>query len=254
MAAQKTQTFPKLIQIQKELTPFKQFWDITHKYAQKRGPWWVTKLATVNVQNMVESVNAWFKTLNSIKNFSPLQNFPKIKALMEFIFLEIEQMKMIMPLIQRLRAKGLEKRHYVEMSRLIKQQIDPVHISMKDVQTRGLANPETLEAIKQVSGIAFKENSIKLAIDQIEREIKELSFETMAYKETSIRIIRSSDHVVQLFEELLIKLQAVKGNEFAKFQMERINRFETQIQDLQVMFENWIRVQKSWIYLEPIYS
>ena len=88
---------------------------------------------------------------------------------------------------------------------------------MRDVLHKGLANPETLEAIKSVSGVAFKENSIKLAIDQIEREIKDMVFETMAYKETNIRIIKNSENVSQNFEELTIKLQAVKGNEFAKF-------------------------------------
>ena len=93
-----------------------------------------------------------------------------------------------------------------------------------------------------------------MAIDQIEREIKDLFFETMQYKETNIRIIKNSENVSQIFEELAIKLQAVKSNEFAKFQLDRISKIEKDITFLQGSFEGWIRVQKKWVYLEPIYT
>ena len=52
----------------------------------------------------------------------------------------------------------------------------------------------------------------------------------------------------------MIKLQAIKNNQFAKFQLERIGKNEKEILYLQNSFENWMKVQKSWVYLEPIYT
>jgi hypothetical protein len=52
----------------------------------------------------------------------------------------------------------------------------------------------------------------------------------------------------------LIKLQAIKGNEFAKFQSDRMLRIERELKFLQVNFENWTRVEKAWKYLETIYT
>ena len=120
MANQVSSGFPLLLQITKELTPFKQFWEISYKFSQKRLAWWDNKLNTINCVVLQDNINAWFKSLNNIKNFSQIVNYPKPKLVLDYIWSEIETFKSFLPMVMRLRAKGLEKRHYVEMSRMIK--------------------------------------------------------------------------------------------------------------------------------------
>ena len=240
--------------VSKELAPFKQMWDIAYKYSVKRTAWWFGKLSAIQSQQLTESINSWHKQLSSLKTFSNLNQYEKPGTMLNFIFKEIDDIKSYLPIVERLRAKGLEKRHFVEMSNLLGVNVDPTCLTLTDIKLKKLYMGETLEAIKNVSGVAFKENSIRMAIDGIEREVAEIGFECTTYKDQPVRVIKNCDGVLSSLDESLIKLQAIKGNEFAKFQADRIIKIEREITYLQGNFENWTKVQKAWIYLETIYT
>ena len=126
---------------------------------------------------------------------------------------EVSEIKSYLPLVRQLRQKGLERRHFQEMSKALGTDIDPTRLTLRDIKRRKLARAETLEAIKNVAGVASKENAIKVSIDGVEASIRETSFETIPYKETSTKVIKSGESVITTLEELLIKLQALKGSD-----------------------------------------
>jgi hypothetical protein len=140
------------------------------------------------------------------------------------------------------------------MSRKLGINIDPSQLTLKELFAHNLAQGKALDAIKGVSEVASKENSIKLAIDGIEKEIKEIGFECINYKDTRVKIIKAPEVVLQRFEDCLVKIQSLKGNQFAKHQSERINKNERDLKFLQSNFDGWEKVQKAWVYLEPIYT
>lgn len=84
----------------------------------------------------------------------------------------------------------------MEMSALLGVNVDPNNLTMTDIKMKKLYMGDTLEAIKNVSGVAFKENSIRMAIDAIEREIREIYFECIPYKDQPVKIIKNSDMVL----------------------------------------------------------
>ena len=99
------------------------------------------------------------------------------------------------------------------MAQIIGVNVDPVYISMIDIKRLGLIKTETMEVIKSVSGTAFRENAVRVAVDLIEREIQELSFESTPYKKTNTFIVKNCDVVIQTLDELLVRVQGVKGSE-----------------------------------------
>ena len=240
--------------VSKELTPFKELWHIARGYSDKRTAWWFGKLSAIQSQQLSSSIDNWHKALSSLKTYSNLNQYEKPGIMLNFIFKEIDDIKSFLPIVDRLRAKGLEKRHFVEMSNLLGVNVDPTCLTLTDIKLKKLYMGETLEAIKNVSGVAFKENSIRIAIDAIDNEYKAIRLECQPYKEQPVQVITNCDAVLQSLDESLIKLQAIKGNEFAKFQADRIIKIERDIKFLQGNFESWTRVQKAWIYLETIYT
>ena len=76
----------------------------------------VSKISTLNPQTLQENVMSWHKTLNNIKNFSNIVNYTKPAKMLEFLVEEVEVIKNLLPIVSRLRAKGLELRHFKEMS------------------------------------------------------------------------------------------------------------------------------------------
>jgi dynein heavy chain len=113
---------------------------------------------------------------------------------------------------------------------------------------------KTLDTIKAVSDMASKQNFVKIALDTLEKEIREIGFECELYKNTEISIIKEPELVSQKYEEFLAKTQSLKGNPFAQHLIDRVLKNEKAINTVLGNFEKWEKVQKSWLYLEPIYT
>ena len=127
-------------------------------------------------------------------------------------------------------------------------------MTLTDLQVHNLSEGRALDTIKGVSDMASKQNSVKLALDALDKEIKEIGFECETYKNTNINIIKEPELVSQKFEECLVKAQSLKGNPFAQHLIERVLKVEKDINNILNNYEKWEQIQKSWLYLEPIYS
>jgi dynein heavy chain, axonemal len=234
--------FPALEVVRKDLAPLRLLWDVSAQYATQRGAWWGGKLNAINSERMQESVHTWGKVLAQLKKVTDAHPEGGAGELRRKVAEEVESIREYLPIIASLRTRGLEKRHFQEMSRKLGINIDPAQLTLKELQTHNLAQGRALEAIKGVSEVASKENSIKLAVDGIEKEVREIGFATVPYKDTKVKIIKSAEVVLQRFEDCLVKIQSLKGNPFAKPQAERIAKNERELKVLQGNFEGWEQV------------
>jgi dynein heavy chain len=76
----------------------------------------------------------------------------------------------------------------------------------------------------------------------------------LKYKETGTHIIKGLDDLMTTFEESSIKILALKNNTYAKYYLDRILRVEKELKLIVEALDEWAKVQKSWVYLEPIFS
>lgn len=56
------------------------------------------------------------------------------------------------------------------------------------------------------------------------------------------------------FEELTAKVVGLKSNAFSKPFAERISKVEKEFRTVVDVLEEWSKTQRSWVYLEPIFS
>lgn len=203
---------------------------------------------------METKVNKWQKSMQALKKSGALVAGGIPSQLRDYVAKEVDQVKQYLPIIQSLTSKGLEKRHYEQMSAQLGMDIDPRVLTLDSLQENQLTQGAALEAIKGVSEEAYKENAVKMAVDAIERELREIAFtcDEVPHKET--RVIREPDQVLLKFDELLIKIQTLKGTQYTQTLTDRVLKYERELQHLQANFDNWIRVQRSWVYLEPIFA
>ena len=78
-------------------------------------------------------------------------------------------------------------------------------MTLTDLKKANLFGGTALDTIKGVSDMASKQNAIKLALDALEKEIREITFECLIYKNTEINIIKEPELVSNKFEECLVK-------------------------------------------------
>jgi dynein heavy chain len=118
-------TFPSLDAAQKDIIPVKELWGISYQYAEKRQSWWQGKINTINAEHLQENVASYSKTLNQLKKMADTEDFKGPSDLRAFIYDELQVIKQYLPIIISLRANGLEKKHFEEMSRILGINIDP---------------------------------------------------------------------------------------------------------------------------------
>jgi dynein heavy chain len=88
----------------------------------------------------------------------------------------------------------------------------------------------------------------------LENDIKGAIFETYVYKDSGTCILKGIDDLVSQFEEFSIKVAALRSNQFSVNFNQRISKVERDIKVAEDVLEEWIKAQKSWMYLEPIFQ
>lgn len=112
-----------------------------------------------------------------------------------------------------------------------------------------------LEVIKAVCEVAMREYAIKTTLDSLESDLKSVEFTIVKYKDSyNLYILRGLEELMVGFEEFTMKVISLKSNAFAKPFAERITKIEREFRTVVDVLEEWIKTQRSWIYLEPIFS
>lgn len=94
--------------------------------------------------------------------------------------------------------------------------VDPANLTLNRLKANKLLSLQAiLEAVREVSAQAFRENAMRIAMDGIEKALIETSFAADPYKDTDVRVVVDYERVLQQFEELNLKLQSVKSNQLA---------------------------------------
>lgn len=115
----------------------------------------------------------------------------------------------------------------------------------------------------------------------MEQEWSAIDFDVLPYKDTGTYILKSLDDVLQLLDDHIVVTQSMSFSPFKKTFEDRINTWESKLRMTQVhththtsiwscvlyyimrclmfwclqdVLEEWLTCQRSWLYLEPIFS
>jgi dynein heavy chain, axonemal len=204
---------------------------------------------------MEELTMEWIKQLTRISK-SNLATYANPMTLVNYLLRELERFKDYLPMIAAMRAKGLEKRHWQNMSKqLDMDNLDTQNLTLAHLIEMRLFEGPQLELIKTVSDIAMKEWAIKTTLDSLEGELRVIEFTVSKYKDPVVaHVLKGLEELMGMFEDFVIKTVSLKQNQFARVFSERIVKVEKEFKMIVDVLEEWIKTQKAWIYLEPIFS
>jgi dynein heavy chain len=84
--------------------------------------------------------------------------------------------------------------------------------------------------------------------------LKNLKIDTLRYKNTGTYVLKGIDETQQVLDDQLNILLMMKSSPYIKPVLSRAVATETKIILIQDTLDGWIKTQRGWMYLEPIFS
>lgn len=85
-------------------------------------------------------------------------------------------------------------------------------------------------------------------------ELKKLEIQTKPYQKANTYILEGIDDSQQILDDNLNALLMMKSSPYIKPIINKLNMIEARIVLIQDTLDNWIKTQRGWMYLEPIFS
>ncbi|KAK2862487.1 hypothetical protein Q5P01_002020 [Channa striata] len=235
----------------KDFQPFKDLWTTTSDWLRWHESWMNDPLSSIDPEQLQRIVTDAHKTMHKcIKHFKEI---PDCQMLATLIRNKIEEFQPYIPLIEGLRNPGMRMRHWEMLSEHIQMKVMPkANLTFSRCLELGLQ--EHVNIIAEVAEVAGKEYTIEQALEKMENEWQAIVFDVLPYKETGTYILKSPDEVSQLLDDHIVMTQSMSFSPFKKAFEERIDTWEGKLRMTQDVLEEWLTCQRSWLYLEPIFS
>ncbi|KAJ3286989.1 Dynein heavy chain 7, axonemal [Borealophlyctis nickersoniae] len=243
--------FPALNDTIEALAPFLTLYQTSVDF-QRCYHTWMTgpflKLDPEVVEN--EVTNMW---RNIYKLCITFESDPSPLEIAEITKEQLERFKVNLPLINTLCNPGLRERHWKDISRVVGFRFQPDETtSLSAVLERNLS--EYMDSLEQISSVATKEYSFEKALQKMYSEWQAVEFVTVEYRDTGTHILASVDEIQSLFDDHIVKTQTMRGSPFIKAFEEETRAWEERLITMQEILDEWLKVQATWLYLEPIFS
>ena len=242
--------------VRNALGPLERMWGQTKDFVEKKMYWDSAPLAEINPEDAERDSDdlhrAMIKVAKELERAGESRGIAKRAALQmrEEIKNFLEQQ---IPLMLLICNPGIRDRHWRSIETITGLTI-PVSPAMNLAQMTELGLHHHVQAIEETCVAASKENTLEQGMDKMELEWQEMEFGLKAHKNTGTHILTGIDEIQQLLDDHIVKSQAMSSSRFVKPFVERITSWEKTLNDLQEIIDNWLKMQSTWLYLEPIFS
>ena len=243
--------YDKLNRAVRDFEPYKLMWLTMDDWQKAYKVWMNDSFMAIDPEALEASISNSYKAiLKAGKAFKESESLVKVANEVKGW---IEAFQPFVPLIQALRNPGMRERHWEALSEKIGFSVMPDE-SFTFQKCLDMKLPDRIDLITKIGEVAGKEFAIEQALNKMEGEWKTVNLEIIAYKNTGTYIMRSADEVSQLLDDHIVMTQAMSFSPFKKPFEGRIATWESKLQITQDVLEEWLTCQKSWLYLEPIFS
>jgi dynein heavy chain len=111
-----------------------------------------------------------------------------------------------------------------------------------------------MESIVKIGETAGKEFAIETQLDKMEEEWQSVMLQIEDYRDTGTFILKGFDEYMAILDEQITTTQAMTFSSFKGPFEERIDNWDKTLGVVSEVLDEWIAVQRNWLYLEPIFS
>ncbi|CAN0548741.1 unnamed protein product, partial [Ectocarpus sp. 12 AP-2014] len=154
---------------------------------------------------------------------------------------------------QALASPALKSRHWETLSEKTGSTIEPdEELTLQQLVDTNVG--QHIETIHEVCVAAEKEYGLEKALAAMKEEWASLEFEVRPYKETGTFLVSGVDEIVTLLDDHIVKTQTMRGSPYILPIEAECKAWEFRLKYAQGLVDEWISCQRTWLYLEPIFS
>ncbi|KAJ3118419.1 Dynein heavy chain 7, axonemal [Phlyctochytrium bullatum] len=243
--------YPQRKQILAALEPYQALYTTAVNFQKSYKKWMDGNLLELDAEVIEAEVDAlkreMYRVLGTLVQAAAPQNIAKqVKE-------KIDEFTQNIPMIRVLCNPGMRDRHWSKLSAIAGMDIRPDGAtSLRKMLKLNL--DQYLQAFQEVSDAASKEYTLEKNLKKMMAEWEPLEFVCIAYRETGTHILASVDEAQQLLDDQIVKTQSMRGSPYIKPFEAEIKDWERRLLTTQEILDEWLKVQATWLYLEPIFS
>lgn len=171
---------------------------------------------------------------------------------------DIESYSGITQNLKFIRGDIFSEKHWYELYSLLEMQSKPLgQLKVGDFLQVREAIGDKVKELKELNTRASGEVVVQQALNELDGWEIEAKFSLIENKDSHNRVI----HIIQDFKSVLNKLgdnqsllQSIRTSPFYPNFADRISVWETRLADIDEYLQSLNKIQRRWIYLEPIFS
>eukprot|EP00961_Rhodomonas_salina_P027289 369315-Rhodomonas_salina.1 len=231
--------------------PYGDLWETAANFQKSFPIWMYGAFNSLDAEAIEQNVTSWWKfAWRAEKSFEGKEDPQGVAILLKE---KLDAFKPNLPLIRGLRNPGMRDRHWAKLSSEVGTEIIPdVSITLKYLLEIEINEHE--QFITTLSEQAAKEYGFEKTLDKMKTEWRDLQFEFSPYKDTGTFTLKGIEETVMLLDDQIVKVQAMRGSPYAKPLETIVVEWSGKLVYMQDVLEEWLKCQKTWLYLEPIFA
>ncbi|XP_032686024.1 dynein heavy chain 7, axonemal-like isoform X4 [Odontomachus brunneus] len=242
--------YPVRKKVADKLLPYKKLYDTACEFMSNHETWTEAVVGMHDPEVIdTETNNAYRIVYKLEKTFQE----PIVRKLAEVVRTNMEEFKEHMPVILTLGNPNLKSRHWEQISEIVGFPIIvDQYMTLAKILDYGLG--DYVVKFESISEAASKEGNLEKSLYKMFSDWTDIAFTVNSYRDTGTYVIASVDEIQLLLDDHLMKTQTMKNSLYIKpFEKETLE-WETKLLLLQDIMDYWLKVQGTWMYLEPIFS
>lgn len=246
--------FYMLDDMRRALEPYDNLWTLAAQFRRSMDAWVRGPVFALDAEEVEKSLEQMSRSAIMLsREISDAS--PAAATMAENMKKELDLFKPNVPLLAVLCNKGMKDRHWDKVSTIVGFEMAPDgHTPLSRFLEMGIM--KHIENLEVIGTAATKEWTIEKQIKQMRADWEPLVFTCNTHRDTGTYILKGEgvDEAQTLLDDQIVKTQTMKGSPYAKPFAEELRSWEEWLIMTQDIIDSWLKVQATWLYLEPIFS
>lgn len=228
-------------------------WSLLDTFNKKIEYWFDCPVKILNTEEMEEEVNAMVRRAGNANRVIAEKSFED--ELAQHLLTELQSIRANLSVIHDCGNKHMSADHWNIVLKAMTGTSYSYHdgLSLRSLQEKKVF--QFREILAEQSGLATGEWKVTNDLDVIKQIWDGINFETKPYKNLDgVFILDALEEVIQQLDDHQIELQTIMASRFVAPVKDKVEAWIKNLRLVGDVLEEWITLQKNWMYLEFIFS